>query len=59
MLACARWAISSAVVRRDSRGMHRRTDFPEFQKDAPRRLHVKGVDTVVVSNDGATWSAPR
>jgi len=59
MLACARWAVASAVVRRESRGMHRRTDFPEFQKDAPRRLHVKGLGSVLVSSDGATWSAPR
>jgi|LNFM01.2.fsa_nt_gb succinate dehydrogenase/fumarate reductase flavoprotein subunit len=59
MLACARWAISSAIVRRDSRGMHRRTDFPEFRKDAPTRIYSRGLDTIEVSGNGEEWSAAR
>ncbi len=59
MLACARWAISSAIVRRDSRGMHRRTDFPEFRRDMPSRIYARGLDAVEVSGDGETWSPAR
>lgn len=59
MLACARWAVASAVVRRDSRGMHRRTDFPGFRSDAPRRLYAKGLSAIEVSADGRAWCAAR
>ena len=59
LLACARWAVSSALVRRETRGMHRRTDFSEFQKDGPRRLYAKGLDTIELSGDGQSWSTAR
>ena len=36
MLACARWSLTSALARRESRGMHRRTDYPAIPARMPQ-----------------------
>lgn len=48
MLASARWALSAALERRESRGMHRRTDYPATDAAAPRRLAVRGIDAIKI-----------
>jgi succinate dehydrogenase/fumarate reductase flavoprotein subunit len=44
MLATARWICSSALVRRETLGIHRRRDFPGSNHVAPRSLQLRGVD---------------
>jgi len=45
MLATARWICVSALERRETRGIHRRRDFPALNDDAaPRNLRLRGVD---------------
>jgi succinate dehydrogenase/fumarate reductase flavoprotein subunit len=46
LVATARWAYTSALERRETRGMHRRTDFPELD---PQQRHYQitgGLDRV-------------
>ncbi|MBV8288701.1 MAG: FAD-binding protein [Hyphomicrobiales bacterium] len=44
MLATARWICTSALERRESRGIHRRRDFPACSDDPPRSLRLRGVE---------------
>jgi succinate dehydrogenase/fumarate reductase flavoprotein subunit len=44
MLATARWICASALERRETRGIHRRRDFPALKDALPRSLRVRGVD---------------
>jgi succinate dehydrogenase/fumarate reductase flavoprotein subunit len=44
MLATARWICASAVERRETRGIHRRRDFPALKDAPPRSLRLRGVD---------------
>lgn len=46
MLATARWMYRSALARKETRGMHKREDFP--QQDPAQRQHITvgGVDEV-------------
>ncbi|MBF6424477.1 FAD-binding protein [Nocardia cyriacigeorgica] len=48
MLAVARWTKYSALARTESRGIHRRTDFPETDGGWRVRLRSGGLDTVSV-----------
>jgi succinate dehydrogenase/fumarate reductase flavoprotein subunit len=48
LLMTSRRALASAIQRRETRGMHRRGDFPSLNADAPRRLAVRGLDTIEV-----------
>ncbi len=52
MLATARWIASAALARRETRGVHRRTDFPTLDPRAPARLEVTGLDQVSVQAHG-------
>jgi succinate dehydrogenase/fumarate reductase flavoprotein subunit len=55
LVATARWAYASALERRETRGMHRRVDFPALD---PRQQHYQiaaGLETVTVR---AEASAP-
>jgi succinate dehydrogenase/fumarate reductase flavoprotein subunit len=47
MLATARWIYASAIKRRETRGIHRRRDFPSLISGAPYKLKVSGLDRVV------------
>ncbi|WP_242071941.1 FAD-dependent oxidoreductase [Nostoc sp. FACHB-110] len=48
MTATARWIWASADARKESRGMHRRTDFTKTDVQQTRRILTSGVDDVVV-----------
>jgi succinate dehydrogenase/fumarate reductase flavoprotein subunit len=43
MLATARWICASALERRETRGIHRRRDFPILIDAPPRSLRLRGV----------------
>jgi succinate dehydrogenase/fumarate reductase flavoprotein subunit len=49
MLATARWICASALERRETRGIHRRRDFPALDDGPSRRLRLHGVDDHEVS----------
>jgi len=44
MLAAARWICASALERSETRGIHRRRDFPALKDASPRSLRLQGVD---------------
>jgi succinate dehydrogenase/fumarate reductase flavoprotein subunit len=44
MLATARWICASALERRETRGIHRRRDFPACSDIARRSLELRGID---------------
>jgi succinate dehydrogenase/fumarate reductase flavoprotein subunit len=45
MLATACWVCVSALERRETRGIHRRRDFPALNDSAvPRSLRLRGLD---------------
>ncbi|MBE9003155.1 FAD-binding protein [Nostoc sp. LEGE 12447] len=48
MAATARWIWASADARKESRGMHRRTDFTKTDVQQTRRIFTSGIDNVVV-----------
>jgi succinate dehydrogenase/fumarate reductase flavoprotein subunit len=49
LLASARWSVTAALARAESRGMHRRTDHPAPDSAAPRRLVLTGIDSVRIT----------
>jgi succinate dehydrogenase/fumarate reductase flavoprotein subunit len=51
LVANARWVTAAALARRETRGMHRRTDAPGPDPDQARRLLVGGLDQVWVRPD--------
>ncbi|MGW4632339.1 FAD-binding protein [Nocardia sp. NPDC004415] len=65
LLAVARWAGYSALVRTESRGIHRRTDHPDPAADWRARLRCGGLDEVWVRREqgpqplGDELTAPR
>lgn len=46
MVATARWCVTAALERGESRGMHQREDRPGLVPSLERRLHVGGLDRV-------------
>lgn len=51
LVASARWSVTAALERRESRGMHHREDHPRLDPDLSHRLLVEGTDTIVVKAD--------
>jgi len=56
LTATGRWAYRSALARAESRGMHRRRDWPDADPDLVVSLQASGLDEVRVArtNDGST-----
>jgi succinate dehydrogenase/fumarate reductase flavoprotein subunit len=48
MLAAARWIYSSALERRETRGVHRRRDYGAPDGGPPKRFEIRGVDHILV-----------
>jgi succinate dehydrogenase/fumarate reductase flavoprotein subunit len=46
LVATARWAYASALERNETRGMHRRTDFPELDSQQRHYQIVSGLDRI-------------
>jgi len=57
LVAAARWSVATAERRNESRGMHRREDFPEPKAQLAIRLLSGGLDRVWVAADGESPSA--
>lgn len=55
--ATIRWATHAALYRRETRGMHHRTDFPQTDARLARRLIVAGLDHVSMTYEGADTPA--
>ena len=53
LLATARWSVATAAARKESRGLHRREDFPSRDPGLAVRLLSGGLDQVWVAADGA------
>jgi succinate dehydrogenase/fumarate reductase flavoprotein subunit len=51
LLAASRWALACAEARLETRGMHRRTDYPDAVTASPRRVVVAGLDRLAVSTE--------
>ena len=49
-MATARWMYSSALERRETRGMHRRQDYPELDAAQQHHLISGGLDQVWVKS---------
>jgi succinate dehydrogenase/fumarate reductase flavoprotein subunit len=52
LVASARWSYGAASVRRETRGMHRREDFPATDPALARRLLVGGLNQVWTRFEG-------
>lgn len=59
LLATARWSVATAATRRESRGIHRREDFPSQNSRFAARLLSGGLDQVWVTADGMSTNATR
>ncbi|MDZ7961864.1 MAG: FAD-binding protein [Aulosira sp. DedQUE10] len=52
MVATARWMYSSALERKETRGMHKHLDFPEMDANQQHYLVSGGLDQVWVRSEG-------
>ncbi len=52
MVATARWMYSSALERKETRGMHRHLDYPELDQKQQHHLISGGLDQVWVIPEG-------
>ncbi|MBE9604738.1 FAD-binding protein [Acetobacteraceae bacterium H6797] len=53
LLASARWSLTAALAREESRGLHRRLDRPGADPAFARRLRVGGLETVWTASEAA------
>jgi aspartate oxidase len=53
MLAHARWLYASALERSETRGMHKRLDFPKLDPGQQQRRLVGGLDAIWTGIDPA------
>jgi succinate dehydrogenase/fumarate reductase flavoprotein subunit len=53
LIATARWATHSALLRKESRGLQRRTDFPEANPTMAKPIDSGGVDNIWASFQSA------
>lgn len=51
MLATARWMYTAALARTESRGMHKRLDFPQQDVSQHHRIIVNGLDHITISTE--------
>lgn len=58
MLATARWMYRSALARTETRGMHKREDFPDLDPAQQHRILAGGLDRVWTSIERLDWAAP-
>ena len=59
MVATARWMYRSALARTETRGMHRRDDFPTLDPAQQHRILTGGLDEVWTSVEELDWAAPE
>lgn len=57
LVATARWSVATAIHRAESRGMHRREDHPDQDRDLAVRLLARGFDRIQVAIDGPATAA--
>ena len=57
LLATARWSVATAAMRKESRGLHHREDFPSLDPRSATRLLSGGLDKVWVRADDASANA--
>jgi L-aspartate oxidase len=51
LLASARWSVAAAAARRETRGMHLRTDAPSLDLRLAHRFRIEGVETPTIAPD--------
>ena len=57
LLATARWSVATAAARNESRGLHRREDFPARDPGYAARLLSGGLDRVWIAAEGEPGGA--